>query len=70
MHPILISDLTVLKSIEIGGLLCFLVASRYAEFMEIIFLQSHFRFGMWICTGKKPSHSLPCSPRKDFKHKY
>lgn len=45
MHPILISDFTVLKIIEIGGLLCFLVVSGYGEFMEIIFLQSHFRFG-------------------------
>lgn len=34
---------------EIGGfylLLRFLVVSGYAEFIEIIFLQSHFRFGM------------------------
>jgi len=32
---------------EIGGfylLLCFLVVRGYAEFMEINFLQSHFRF--------------------------
>lgn len=43
---ILISGFTVLKMIKIGGLLCFLVVSGYAEFMEIIFQQSHFRFGM------------------------
>lgn len=49
MHPIFISKFKVLKVMEIGGfylLLCFLVVSGYEEFIEIIFLQSHFRFGM------------------------
>lgn len=49
MHPIFISNFTILKMIEIGGfylLLCFLVVSGYEEFMEILFLQSHFRSEM------------------------
>lgn len=59
MHSIFIYNFTVLKRMESGGLLlCFLIVSRQAEFMEVMFLQSHFRFGTLICTGEKPRLSL------------
>lgn len=61
MHSIFICNFTVLKRMESGGfclLPCFLIVSKWAEFMEVIFLQSHFRFGTLICPGKKPRLSL------------